>query len=351
MSQDGPIIQLLTDLKYDHYQGFRPASKFHIALINWIGQFEKLEERRVAYNFLKNQLIFISQKEMHHLVGLMMPTIDRLMRKKIARDESIHFYQTWLNEKAEERLEIYRRKTLFVGLSDGARIDVFRRYNEGKISNEQVVPYSEISERKWMDLTEKELANWITKNNVKSPPLFEAVCLVDDFSGSGSSLIRKDAISGDWKGKVAKFCEDNLSRIGRFLSEDCTIYIHHYLASSRAEKQIRTDIKSFAQSCPQYSFVVSFSHVLPEGITLNDQVTEKSLKDLIKIYYDPKIEDDHTGKNIWYGYKDCGLPLALHHNSPNNSIALIWAHSPKSSSSPTKIKPLFSRRKRHSSDG
>ncbi len=44
---------------------------------------------------------------------------------------------------------------VFVGVSDGARIDVFRRYNEGTVNNEQVVAMIEISELKQEGLQEK----------------------------------------------------------------------------------------------------------------------------------------------------------------------------------------------------
>ncbi|WP_439254586.1 hypothetical protein, partial [Pseudomonas monteilii] len=88
--------------------------------------------------------------------------------------------------------KLLRRRTLFVGLSDGARIDVFRRYNEGVVNNEQVVPFSEMSEHKWQDLV-KELKEWLLANEYPGElPLFEAACLIDDFAGSGASLLRQE---------------------------------------------------------------------------------------------------------------------------------------------------------------
>lgn len=56
-------------------------------------------------------------------------------------------------------------RTLYVALSDGAHIDIFRRDNEGDVSNEQVVPLAEISPQKWKSLSEKLIKDcWTQKN-------------------------------------------------------------------------------------------------------------------------------------------------------------------------------------------
>jgi len=44
-------------------------------------------------------------------------------------------------------------------------------------------------------------------------------------------------------------------------------------------------------------------------------------------YYDKElIEDKHTQKNIQLGFSDCALPLILEHNTPNNSVPLLWTY-------------------------
>lgn len=342
-------LQLMIDHKYDAYQGFQPATRFHVAMVNWLSQFPTQALRRTAYNFVKSRLVFVSQREMHHLVSLLMPIAERLQRKRIAAELGIPLYVTHLDEAARARLELLRRRTLYVGLSDGARIDVFRRYNEGKVSNEQVVAFSEIGNDKWDDLqTElwKSLARW---GPSRDKAQFEAICLVDDFSGSGSSVIRYDSDDKRWKGKVAKFHKANLERIGKELTEDCVIHIHHHLASAQAKAQIEADVERFEKACPEFRYIVSFSYVLPKEIAIDDACTDTDLVALFKSWYDPNIEDEHTKKDIWFGYKKCGLPLVLEHNTPNNSVALLWAES-EAGANPL-MKPLFARRKRHSSNG
>jgi hypothetical protein len=68
--------------------------------------------------------------------------------------------------------------------------------------------------------------------------------------------------------------------------------------------------------------------------------------EILSEYYDPAIENIHTGKDIWMGFKDCSIPLVLEHNTPNNSIALLWAESDGEEGAHA-MKPLFRRRQRH----
>lgn len=342
-------LQLMIDYKYDAYQGFQPATRFHVALLNWLSQFSSIDDKKTAYQFIKKRLLFVSQREMNHLVSLMMPLVDDLMHGLIAEELKIPRYMTWMDSEAQNRLSLLRRRTLYVGLSDGARIDVFRRYNEGGVSNEQVVAYSEISGEKWADL-QKELRKSL-KGQIKEGEgdMFELVCLVDDFSGSGSSLIRKDE-NGDWKGKIPKFFAANADKRGRLLAPNCRIHVHHHLASSQAAGQIESDLKTFGAEHTEFECTVSYSSVLTSEIVINDVYEDKAFVALVKACYDSEIEDEHTGKDIWYGYKQCGLPLVLEHNTPNNSVALLWATSPDENQKP-QMKPLFARRKRHSSNG
>lgn len=340
-------LQLMINHKYDSYQGFQPATRFHVSLLNWLSQFPTLAQRQTAYSFIKNRLIFISQREMHHLVSLLTPILDREERRWVAGELSMPQFQVQRDSVAIRRHELLRRRTLYVGLSDGARMDVFRRFNEGRISNEQVVAFSEISDDKWDDLI-NELRKDLSagKYNGESA-YFERICLVDDFSGSGSSLLR--FVGGEWKGKIFKFHKANVSKLGQQLAPNCLLHVHHHLASSQAEDQIEQDLRKFAAACPEFRYQTSYSYVLPPDIVINDSYADADLVKLLTSWYDKGIEDDHTKEDIWFGYKRCGLPLVLEHNSPNNSVALLWASS-KSGASPH-MKPLFARRKRHSSNG
>lgn len=345
-------LQLMIDHKYDGYQGFQPGTRFHVNLLNWLSQFTTMAEKKTAYQLVKDRLAYVSQREMHHLVSQMMPIIERNAHHRVAKEMQTPLYKTYIDHAAIARVVQLLRRTLYVGLSDGARIDVFRRYNEGKVSNEQVVAFSEITESKWKDLCDELkkslMATGMDQATAEGHATFESICLVDDFSGSGSSLLRKHLIKG-WGGKITKFYKSSVSHLGSFLSKDCVLHVHHHLASAKARGQIEQDLAAFAPEHPLFQYDVSFSYVLPPEVVIGDHTEDAALTTLIKAYYDDGIEDEHTGEDIWYGYKQCGLPLVLEHNTPNNSIALLWAES-KPEATP-RMKPLFARRKRHSSHG
>ena len=71
---------------------------------------------------------------------------------------------------------------------------------------------------------------------------------------------------------------------------------------------------------------------------------------LTQAYYDPTIETIHTGiggvTHLGLGYGRCALPVVLEHNTPNNSIALLWAETDGTGVNPA-MRPLFRRRHRH----
>lgn len=152
-----------------------------------------------------------------------------------------------------------------------------------------------------------------------------------------------------WKGKIPKFCASNEASIGEFIDPGCTLHIHHHLASKKAEQQIAADLDQFQKERKLFTFGRSFSYVLPAHIVIDDRCDDEGLTSLLRSHYDSAIEDEHTGTLIWYGYKQCGLPLVLEHNTPNNSVALLWAESEENAT--PRMKPLFMRRKRHSSHG
>jgi predicted transport protein len=345
-------LRLLVDYKYDHYQGYSPGARFLIHLINWLKQFPDTNNRQVAYRFIRERLIFISQREMHHLVSLTMPCFETEARRQVAKELNLKFYGTWGNSDAEIRLHLLKLRTLYVALSDGAHIDVFRRENECMISNEQVVPLAEISEQKWESLSGELKKRLATEGFENEDAKFERICLVDDFTGSGFTLVRLDSDKNKWKGKVPKFCDQckNNNILGRYINENCIVHVHHYLASIKAKETIFQEFNNYGQTSENFSFSTTFSYVLPPDVVVNDS-SEKELVHWITGYYDGSIESGHTKGNIWYGYKQCGLPLVLDHNTPNNSIALLWAKSKDDSKSATKMQPLFHRKERHVDHG
>ncbi len=349
-TQEFAWLELMVDYKFDHYQGYGAGHRFYVHLLQWISSFKSEADRECAYALLRKRLIYISQREMHHLVNLSWPKIASQMRKAIARRLDIPVYQVSQLPEARRQLKVMQTRTLYVGVSDGARIDVFRRYNEGEISNEQVVPMAEISINKQKSLCEK-LQERLIKLESTEPAEFEWVCLIDDFTGSGTSSIRVDEKGTNWDGKVDKFIKDNaLQEDHPFIAKGAHILVHHYLASALAAAQVRELLGKYQAQQPDFTFIPSFSHELPAGIKIDAEI-DPALEALLKARYDPSIETTHTKRDIWLGYKQCGLPLVLDHNAPNNSVATLWARSnpEKEEYIPANhMSPLFPRRQRHS---
>lgn len=347
-TQEFAWLELMVDYKFDHYQGYGAGHRFYIHLLQWISSFKMARDRECAYALLRGRLVYVSQREMHHLVNLSWSKIAGEMRAAIARRLNIPVYQVTQLAEARRQLEVMQTRTLYVGVSDGARIDVFRRYNEDTISNEQVVPMAEISEGKQKSLC-KKLQDRLAKLGSDAPATFEWVCLIDDFTGSGTSSIRLE--QAGWDGKVDKFIKDNaLQQAQPFIAEGAHIQVHHYLASAWAAEQVVDLLRQYQAHQGKFTFIPSFSHRLPSDIKI-DAAADATLEALLHARYDPSVETTHTGKDIWLGYKQCGLPLMLDHNAPNNSVATLWARSDpgKATYVPANhMSPLFPRRQRHS---
>ncbi len=130
------ILRDLATYKYDDYVQYAPGRQFIAYLAGWLAQFDAGEERRNALRFIQNRLIFVSDNEMRHLVSLMAnDLIPSTLQRHLA--DRLHI-PTYRVSKIRSHPEFGHalRKSLFLGMSDGARIDQLRRSSTG-LSNEQ----------------------------------------------------------------------------------------------------------------------------------------------------------------------------------------------------------------------
>jgi hypothetical protein len=340
-------LDLMVNYKFDSYQQYGPGHRFYVHLLRWLSQYGKVD-RECIWKLLREQLIYISQDEMHHLVSLTGPVIEREMRAAIAKQLDLPVYRVDDDSEASRRLAETQCRTLYVGVSDGARIDVFRRYNEGTVNNEQIVAMIEISALKQAKLKEK-LQERLTAIRSTAPATFEWVCLIDDFTASGTTSIRDEG-EGKWSGKVTRFIQevDKTRNEAPLITDDAHIQVHHYLASKDASTNVSDLLERFEATLKGVRFIPSFSYVLPEDILVAS--ARPDLTALLEKRYDPGVETTHTGR-VALGYKQCGLPLVLDHNTPNNSVATLWARSDPNAEKYDKdnhMSPLFPRRQRHS---
>lgn len=332
-------LQLMSRFKFDGYSDFVAGVRFVESLAGWLQQFEPVE-RAEAYSFVRNLLVYFSPAEIQHLIDLVYP--DRI-RVRLLLDVAVAVkkpsYLVWSDPAASEIYRQLLRKSLFFGLSDGARIDSFRRTTAGVVSNEQVLLATEIAPGKW-DQVLADLRKALKDDKAR----FKFLFLVDDFMGTGTTL----------QGKLKRFWRDCRSIVGSHFEADWTVVVHHYIATDAASKSIvgrEEDLRREQGENGWFRKVeFSFELVLPESLKI-DQAKAGTFWPLIQKYYNSGIETEHTrkggGKDVRLGFGQCALPLVLEHNTPNNSIPIIWADIDGSNGEPP-MRPLFRRRQRHS---
>lgn len=352
-------LNLMARLKYDGYRDFHAGMRFIESLVAWLQQF-KQADREIAYDFVRNQLVFISLGEMIHLVEqFFLNTVRERLVQTVARQNQIPTYRVLV--EGSQALKNLRRKTLFMGLSDGARLDVIRRASSGSLSNEQFVQSTQIDTKKWEDLLEN------LREDLDDPQArFRLVYLVDDFMGTGTSFLRHDERAGKWHGKLIRFQESVQSateklRGQKLFEPEWELCIHHYVATNEGKKSIKRLLQELKKM--ESKFVLgwaremhpSFGTVLPPHLPINlEDSQHQPFVRLTTTYYNPDIETKHTAvggvTHLGLGYGGCALPLVLEHNTPNNSVALLWAETndaPKDGIVTHAMRPLFRRRQRH----
>lgn len=345
VSRERPLLQALSNFKFDEYQQFSPGIRFIESLAQWLNQFDSIEDRNVAYKFVKTNLIFISNNQISQLVNLSFSTLIKpILVNKVALISNLNrFYVKKITES--ETYKNITRQSLFVGLSDGSRIDQLRRF--AQLSNEQVLTSYFIDKEKIEELkSELDRGNNLEK--------FSTIFLIDDFTASGTSYARIEN-GCNFKGKLIKFLRkiyvnENDDQIFSTLFDldSLSINIIFYIATEEAIQNIQNIINAFND---KNKFKINFSI---NAVQIIDNKIKDSIiadEELINVisqskYFDETIVDKHykiSGKieKPYLGFNECALPLVLNHNTPNNSIPIIWFSEDK------KIKGLFPRITRH----
>jgi hypothetical protein len=344
-------LRLISSVKYDGYSDFRAGVRFLESLATWLRQFAR-EDRATAYAFVKNRLVYISSAEMQRVIEIFMPeTVTPYLRKAAAGEVGIKPYEVWGNPEGVRAFNRLLRRCLFVGLSDGSRIDVLRRTNAGRLSQEQVVPMMNIDTRKWEELGEE------LQREQGADAHFGDVYLIDDFAASGTTFIRQ--IEGKWKGKLKKFndlvCEAKRQMKAKFpVAADYSLHIHHYISTHQARKALDERVQNAEKHWTERSFrcaTITEGTIFPATVKMTC-ATDAPMLAICDAYYDDQLYQrlkkhcDEAGQmHMRYGYADCALPIVLEHNTPNNSISILWAET--NGKLGRAMRPLFRRRDRH----
>jgi len=329
VARERPDLQALAKYKYDEYQQFSPGMRFVESLARWLEQFQTEEERHVAYNFLRKRLVYISGAEMSNLVLTSYPDVIRpfLIKQIAMQKRTPEWHVAKIAESPEFKLLL--RQSMFLGLSDGSRIDIFRRGSPA-ISHEQILRTHEINETRAADMLqtlEADLKGILGRDPSSSEKHFRNVFLLDDFSGSGISYIRKEDSS--YKGKVANFYYDNCcsnpkNKTGLIDLAQVHVCLVLYIATTHACDHLLQLGRELFGEVP---FEVEVVNLLTDSARLNEQ-NDAAFISLLKKYYDNSIETQSylrgRHEKPYLGFDECALPLVLNHNTPNNSVTLLW---------------------------
>lgn len=348
-----PEIDILSQIKYDEYQQYFPGLRFTESLASWLHKVNP-KDREILFNFIRERLIFISTREMNQLISQAFPDyIKPYLHDKSSKIIGCSKYEVNRIEE-NEAYSILLRKTLFLGLSDGARTDVIRRFNPF-ISHEQVLPFYLIPEEKFEELKEKLQKDLKNISNKTDDNRFSHLILLDDFTASGTSYFKFKESVGEFKGKVSKILEklkhkNSFSKLFDFNSLCIIIVI--YVATTKAIEKINEAIKMWKEINPDLQFQIKFETIfeIPESVCVTTK--EEKLCEVLNKYYDSTIETESylkgSHKNPYLGFDECGLPIILNHNTPNNSLTILWneRHFNTINDKPTGLFPRVSRHKK-----
>lgn len=361
LASERAALEFMGSMKYDGYDRYMPGMRFMSSLVQWLDQFKDEKDKEIAFDFIKKRLVFISSTQMNYLVDLLYDSKIRpdLLKKATAvLDEPSYKLSS---SKVRKQFKIEKRSSLVVGLSDGAHTDILRR--SAGFSNEQVLTNYYPDSKKLQEMLD-ELGEDDKLKGVENP-FFRSIYLIDDFTASGKSFIRFNEEDGKYHGKLKKIiselCADNIDaqdgkpeerHLSYLLdpSEKCIhIDILFCIATEKAKTKIEHELDAFLAASDFKKEVKYKIHVIQ---VLEDKISQdiKNKADLISVLekneyldLDAVMSKSYAvGKHAYayLGFDECALPVVLFHNTPNNSLPILWQDSKK-------FRGLFPRISRH----
>ena len=348
MKWDAPILaseraalEFMGSMKYDAYDRYMPGMRFMSSLVQWLNDIKE-EDRDEAYKFIKEKLVFISSMQMNYLVDLLYDSKIRPILLDMSTVETGMPSYKCSSKVVRTRFEIEKRSALVIGLSDGAHTDILRR--SAGFNNEQVLTNYYPDGKKLKDMLD-ELRKDQKLKEIENP-FFRRIFLIDDFTASGKSFIRFDESDGEYHGKLKRIIdelcikgyvekEQKIEHLSYLLNPEQKIQIDIFLcmATEKARTNIKSSLDDYLKSVNwqnKVEFNIHIVQILEDKLSI-DIKTDKDLVKLLK-------KDEHfveecvisksykVGKNDnpWLGFDECALPVVLAHNTPNNSLPIIW---------------------------
>lgn len=342
LASERAALEFMGSMKYDAYDRYMPGMRFMSSLVQWLNDIKE-EDRDEAYKFIKKKLVFISSTQMNYLVDLLYDSKIRPILLDMATVETGMPSYKRSNKVVRTRFEIEKRSALVIGLSDGAHTDILRR--SAGFNNEQVLTNYYPDGKKL-----EEMLDGLRKDGKMAGienPFFRRIFLIDDFTASGKSFIRYDDTDGEYHGKLKKIIEElcdkshiegdqNIKHLSYLLNpnqDKIQIDILFCIATEKARTNIKNNLDEYLKSVNWQDKVEFNIHIIQplEDKLSNDIKNDKNLVEVLK-------KDEHfvkecvisksykVGKNDnpWLGFDECALPVVLAHNTPNNSLPIIW---------------------------
>lgn len=331
-------LQTLAHYKYDAYEGYRPGTRFLESVIRWIARFRP-EDRPTAARFARTGLVFVSRAELHHLVELVYPSVVRpaVVSQVSERMATPSYLAPTISASME--FAALQRATLVLGLSDGARLDLLRRLSS-HLRHEQFSPVTDLSEPRLDEMLSSLEADQSSLGFPRERR-FGLVMLVDDFAATGTTLLRKE--EGRWDGRLWKAQQQISTLVERgALSTDHRVRLLLYIATEQAERRLRGLLADAG-----LRWEVDAVQTIPDGVRVTPD-RDPELFELCSQYADGSSVEYVTGARgpLAFGCGGAALPVVLYHNTPNNSISLLWQHGSDAPDGPRAF-PLFPRYERY----
>ena len=351
MKWDAPILaseraalEFMGSMKYDAYDRYMPGMRFMSSLVQWLNDIKE-EDRNEAYKFIKEKLVFISSIQMNYLVDLLYDSKIRPILLDMSTVETGMPSYKCSSKVVRTRFEIEKRSALIIGLSDGAHTDILRR--SAGFNNEQVLTNYYPDGKKLKDMLD-ELRKDQKMKGIEEP-FFRRIFLIDDFTASGKSFIRFDESGGEYHGKLKRIIDElcikgyvekgqKIEHLSYLLNPEQKIQIDilFCIATEKARNNIKSSLEDylkFVNLQDRVEFNIHIVQILENKLSI-DIKTDKDLVKLLK-------KDEHfveecvisksykVGKNDnpWLGFDECALPVVLAHNTPNNSLPIIWQNA------------------------
>lgn len=359
LTSERPELEFMGSMKYDAYERFMPGTRFMSSLVQWLSQFDE-EDKDSILEFVKKKLVFISSTQMNYLVDLaydskIRPILLDISAKRVGKPSYM-----LSNIEVRKQFETEKRSSLIIGLSDGAHTDILRR--SAQFSNEQVLTNYYPDGKKLRDMLAKLRRD--VKQNGRETSQFCSIFLIDDFTASGKSFIRFDEKDNSYHGKLVKIIDElnaendeqdekklHLSYLLGARYDEIHIDILFCVATRKAEKNIRKDLDDYLKKCGYDKVRYDIHIVQPLEDSLSKEIIDDStlMKILSKSKYLHQYLKEDEAYNIgettrpYLGFDECALPIVLSHNTPNNSLPILW----QDTDDDNQFKGLFPRISRH----